>query len=115
MGTKSEANARDLLSQLEKLVVTAEAASESVFTTAAPLLGDHNLSDDDVMKIAATVHKQGRGAMSACSFCADFITTKRPIIQEAETMQSESTQAIAALLPRIKLATRRTAEAFQKG
>jgi len=86
-----------------------------VYCTATPLLSGQNLEDEEVMKISATVHKQGRTAMSACSYCADFITTKRPIIQEAETLQNESTAKIASLLPRIKLATRRTAEAFQKG
>jgi len=112
---KAEAIARDLLEQLEKLVVSAEEASEQVFASAAPLLSGNKLGDDEVIQIAAIVHKQGRGAMAACSFCADFITTKRPIIQEADSIQAASTQAIAALLPRIKGATRRTAEAFQKG
>lgn len=113
---KAEANAKELLAELEGLVKTAEDASENVDNTCLPLkeMGSA-LDDEEIMKIAATVHKQGRQAMAACSFCADFITNKRPIIQEAGTMQQESTQAIAALLPRIKAATRRTAEAFQKG
>jgi hypothetical protein len=53
--------------------------------------------------------------MAACSQCADFITHKRPVIEEAESIGEESAAVIAVLLPRIRTATRRTAEAFQQG
>jgi len=61
------------------------------------------------------VQRLGKAAMSACSKCADFITHKRPIIEEASAIAEEAAALIAVLLPRIRAATRRTAEAFQQG
>lgn len=112
---EQEKTAKELLVELDKLVTAAEEHSEIVYTTAAPLGEADKLSDEDIVKVSRSVQKLGRAAMAACSNCADFITHKRPIIEEAESITEESSAAIAVLLPRIRAATRRTAEAFQQG
>jgi len=110
-----EKQAKDLLDELERLVASAEESSEGVYYTAAPLSGENEIPDLECVRISRDVQKLGKSAMAACSSCADFITHKRPIIEEAESIGEESAAIIAVLLPRIRAATRRTAEAFQQG
>jgi len=111
---EQEKNARALLEELSQLVTLAEAASDSAHYTAAPLAGDHELENVEVLRIAKAVEQAGKTAMSACSACADFLVQKRSVIEEAESIRTESTSTITALQPRIQAATRLATEALQR-
>lgn len=111
---EQEETAKGLLKELESLVTVAEAASESVHYTAAPIAGDHDLDDAEVVVVAKAVDEAGKTAMTACSACADFIMAKRTQLDEAESMRAESAKAISEAQPRVQAATRQAAEALQR-
>eukprot|EP00927_Polykrikos_kofoidii_P004608 TRINITY_DN11825_c0_g1_i2.p1 TRINITY_DN11825_c0_g1~~TRINITY_DN11825_c0_g1_i2.p1 ORF type:complete len:1658 (-),score=400.74 TRINITY_DN11825_c0_g1_i2:139-5112(-) len=111
---EEEAVARELLQELEHLVAVAEAASESVHYTAAPLLGDNELEDAQVFKVSRAVEEAGNTAIAACSNCADFLSQKRAAIDEAEHLRSQTQAIITVLRPRIQAATRQATEALQQ-
>mmetsp|Transcript_92815 Transcript_92815/g.286550 ORF Transcript_92815/g.286550 Transcript_92815/m.286550 type:complete len:1071 (-) Transcript_92815:116-3328(-) len=111
-----EKNARTLIEDLGRLVARAEQAAERAHQSAAPLCGEgtHDMDTIEVLRISRAVEQAGKAAMSACSACADFLVQKRPVVEEAENIKAESTNAITALQPRIQQATRQATEALSK-
>eukprot|EP00927_Polykrikos_kofoidii_P062733 TRINITY_DN5753_c0_g1_i7.p1 TRINITY_DN5753_c0_g1~~TRINITY_DN5753_c0_g1_i7.p1 ORF type:complete len:2094 (-),score=521.54 TRINITY_DN5753_c0_g1_i7:385-6642(-) len=118
-----EATAKAMLEELKELVSAAEIASETVHDAVGPLAGENDLEDDHVLKIASEVEATGKTALGACSACADFILTKRPLIEEslktkgdspkAASIKAEFLDAIAKSNPRIQVSTRQATEALQ--
>merc|ERR1711963_717822 len=81
---------------------------------AAPLLGENELEDAQVFSVAKAVEEAGNAAILACSAGADFLAQKKPVLDEAEHLQAETNQLIAAVQPRIKHAMRQAAEALRQ-
>jgi len=111
---ESEKGAREVIEELNKLIAVAEEASEGSQYTCAPLAGEHSLEQAAVVRIASAVEQAGRLAMVACSNCADFLMSRKNVIDEAETIRGETTAALMSLQPRIQQATRQATEAMQR-
>jgi hypothetical protein len=87
---EKEQTAIALLAELEPIVASAEAASESTHHIAAPLVPDHGMEAKEVLQIARAVEEAAKTAASACSACTDFIGEKRGTIEEAEKLREEA-------------------------
>eukprot|EP00928_Gymnodinium_smaydae_P098522 TRINITY_DN917_c0_g1_i5.p1 TRINITY_DN917_c0_g1~~TRINITY_DN917_c0_g1_i5.p1 ORF type:complete len:1531 (-),score=358.95 TRINITY_DN917_c0_g1_i5:103-4695(-) len=111
---EQEKTALELLGELERMVATAESNAESVHYTAAPLAGEHELQYAQVFKIAKTAEEAGNLAIASCSACADFLSQKRAIIDEAERIRAETQGQISLLQPRIKNAAHQATDALRQ-
>lgn len=103
-----------LLKELEVLVDKAEAASAEVMKIAEPLLKEQAMEDKVVFSTAKATEDAGNAAILAASLCADFLLSKRAVIEAAAHMKEQSDKVITELRPRIQVATRQATEALHQ-
>jgi len=109
-----EAAARNAIQELQTLVTSAEAAAEGAHYTAAPLAGDAEMEDVEVLKLCRKVEKTGQSAMTSCQLCTDLLESKKAIIEEAENIKSETSAAVSQVYPRIQAASKLVSDALTR-